>query len=716
MRILLLNMFLVSYVLFPGRLTYAQDSSADDKPESILVIGKREGSDGLDLKKTSQTGSRLGIPLRETPASVEIIDQNKMLERGQGTLLEAVENAAGMSGGNPPGAPTIFSTRGFSGDSVSILYNGVRIANPGMSTSPGDTWNLEQIEILKGPASVLHGYGAVGGAVNYISKRAKPSPQQFEGLLTVGSWNKVRLGLGTGGPLSDDFYYRMDVSQQTADTFVDNAPYRYQAASASFLYNWSDSWSFGLDIEVTHNDISSYFGTPLVNRDLDKRFFFKNYNVKDDKTLIDANWLRFYADWKASSDLTFKNMVYRYKANRHWKNVEYYSYDPAQDQVLASDLIEIKHDQTLIGNQLTMTLKQRPFGLDNSFLVGIDVSQNTFTHTNNSGYGGSFSFDPDTPQAMTFDDSRQQLTLPKRQTVDQHTALFVEDRLIFNPAFQLVLGARSDTTQLRSKRLNLDTDLQGQTLGTLEPSFTKNLQGTTGRIGVVSEVSSNTFLFAQHTTAESSPVSLVNLAKRSEDFKMEKSRQFELGIKQALNLGLDYTFSLYQISRQNLFTRDPKDPSRTEQIGQQSSQGAELALSWRPLRTLTWEGNISLLKAKFDTFYSQENNVPISYRGKKPSNVPEKVFNSSLDYHWKQLAILFGVRYISERQADFSNSFSYPAYTLVHSALTYKFESSEISLLGKNLTDKRYIQWGDGGDMALLGQPLSWEISLHTSL
>ncbi len=713
-----LKMLALIFSIFIADEAWAQ-SVPDETPqvdESLTVTGSKVKSEKLDQSKASVSGSRLGLQLKETPATFEILEHDEILKRGYGSLLEAVESGNGMSGGNPPGAPTVFSTRGFSGDSVSILYNGIRIANPGMSTSPGDTWNLQSIEILKGPASVLHGYGAVGGAVNYISKRPNQEYQQFEGLLAIGSWNKLRVGAGSGGPITDSLSYRVDLSQQNADTYVDDAPYQYQAASTAFLYQLNDEWTLGLEAEVNRNDISSYFGSPLRDNRLDERFLFNNYNVEDNKTLIDAQWLRLKTEWNPSPHFRLQNLAYRYAADRHWKNVEYYSYDATQDKVLASDLIEIKHDQELIGDQLMMTIQHNPFDLANSFLLGLDVSRNNFTHINNSGYSGTFVLNPDNPESVSFESARQELTLPKRNTVDQHTAIFLENRLVVAPELQIVLGARSDSTRIRSKNLNPHTGIDGQPLNALEPGFTKTLEGITGRFGLVSEIIPNLHLFAQHTTAESSPVSLVTLAKRSEDFKLEKSRQSELGIKQSLWKGFDATWSVYQITKQNLVTRDPKDPTRNEQIGQQSSAGMELSWTLRPSRSWLWQGNIAILKASFDRFYAESQGLPVSYKGKKPTHVPEQVVSTWVDYEQGPFATQMGLRYVGERQADNLNSFAYSAYTLLHGALAYRTGNYEVALRGKNLSDQRYIQWGDGGDMALVGEPRSWELSLHTSL
>ena len=93
-----------------------------------------------------------------------------------------------------------------------------------MSTRPANTWNLEKIEILKGPASVLHGEGAVGGAINFVTKKPKHGRPSHEFLLGLGSFETRRVGLGSGGSVTKNTSYRIDGSWQESDGWVDRTP------------------------------------------------------------------------------------------------------------------------------------------------------------------------------------------------------------------------------------------------------------------------------------------------------------------------------------------------------------------------------------------------------------------------------------------------------------------------------------------------------------
>jgi iron complex outermembrane recepter protein len=110
--------------------------------------------------------------------------------------------------------------RGFSQGQVRLLFDGLVLGPTGFVTRPRDSWNLDRIEILKGPASVLYGEGAVAGAVNLVTKRPLRGASGSEAFLSYGSFNTLRAGVGSGGTLgTDNLYYRVDLSYQNADSF-----------------------------------------------------------------------------------------------------------------------------------------------------------------------------------------------------------------------------------------------------------------------------------------------------------------------------------------------------------------------------------------------------------------------------------------------------------------------------------------------------------------
>ena len=183
-------------------LSTAEEGKMENREEvqvpQITVVGSpiaRQGTGTLHLDQSSPSASRLGLSIREIPASVDIVDQTLLQERGLRTISEAVEGATGVTVGDSPGNPANFSLRGFTNNQIRLLYDGLMIGPASMISRPRDTWNLERIEILKGPASVLYGEGALGGAINFVTKRPMRRDQvTVDALLSYGTFNTLRAG------------------------------------------------------------------------------------------------------------------------------------------------------------------------------------------------------------------------------------------------------------------------------------------------------------------------------------------------------------------------------------------------------------------------------------------------------------------------------------------------------------------------------------------
>src|SRR6266851_3937265 len=156
----------------------------------------------LNLTGPASSGSRLNLTRLQTPASVEVITAETIAERGQHNVLDAVtQNATGFTASPAPGNGSLaFNTRGFSGNgTVMTLYDGTRLyVGAGTLTFPFDTWSAQRIEVLRGPASVMYGEGAIGGAINVISKMPLTTPRN-EGEISLDTNLTRRLAVDSGG-------------------------------------------------------------------------------------------------------------------------------------------------------------------------------------------------------------------------------------------------------------------------------------------------------------------------------------------------------------------------------------------------------------------------------------------------------------------------------------------------------------------------------------
>ena len=107
----------------------------------------------------------------QTPATVDIVGQQTIQDQGYRTTTDTAQGAVGVLAGDAGGAPANFSMRGFSFGEVNILYNGIWTGPSDITARWMGTANLEQVEFLKGPSSLMSGLNAIGGSVNYVSRQ-----------------------------------------------------------------------------------------------------------------------------------------------------------------------------------------------------------------------------------------------------------------------------------------------------------------------------------------------------------------------------------------------------------------------------------------------------------------------------------------------------------------------------------------------------------------
>ena len=235
--------FLVSIISALPFSAYASSTTPTEKTniEEVEVLGSTDRHS--PLQTPSSTGSRLGLTIIETPASVNIIDRATMRERGFTTTLQALDSVVGMQSGQCFGL-VCFSTRGFAGTtSLPFLFNGNRY--PGLAMSPRSTFNYERIEVIKGPSSVLHGFGATTGAVNYVTKKAD-GREETEIEVTAGSSDTYSIGLGKGGLLDEQTAYRIDGhfvnGNQGSYGYVDRSAYEDYHLSGEISHIFSENF------------------------------------------------------------------------------------------------------------------------------------------------------------------------------------------------------------------------------------------------------------------------------------------------------------------------------------------------------------------------------------------------------------------------------------------------------------------------------------------
>ncbi len=715
--------------LYSPLAAYADDAPP---PMQVVVIDSARVQAGSD---STALGSRLDLTLRETPASVEVIDRALIEVRGARSLDEAVRGAVGVTQGGNATSPSQTSSRGFSAGFVSYLYDGSRIAVPTMSARTQDTWNFERIEVLKGPASLMSGDGAIGGAINFVTKRPDRAQASSEAMLSYGSFNTWRMGAGINRPLGDAHALRIDYSHQQSDGFIDRNKQRYDSLTLATTSALTRDITLDLSLDLLSDNVNSYQGSPLVPRALatdpigavsdsggrviDRRLAFKNYNVDDAVMESESAWARARLTWKLAPDWTLRNELSYYTADRSWRNAE--SYTVSAPRQVVRDLVGVTHDHQVFGNRLDLSYTGKLAGMKHRFAAGAEYSKTRFATQRSFSNGGAaanaaLAVDLFDPAYGTFEALSANSALytgagnrSNFSTSIPTASLYLEDALWVTDKWTIVAGLRQDRVKLARRTADLNTGVATAYAQTYDP---RSL-----RIGTVYAVDKDLSVYAQHTNA-SAPVgsgNLLLLSAANAAFELSKGTQSEIGIKQSLFGGsVDYTLAFYKIGLDNILSRDAAVPTLTVNSGKQSSRGVELAASWRPARQVSINGNVAVLDAQFDQLLEAGN---VSRAGKLPPNVARKTGNLWVDYKMDQLPLKVGaaLNYTGDRFTNNANTIRMNAFTTADVYASWRLGSGDLTLRVRNLGDKLYAGWSGANvnSQVILGAPRSADLTYH---
>ncbi|MGU3628861.1 TonB-dependent receptor [Comamonas sp. C24C] len=654
-------------------------AQADVTLDTVTV----HSSGNTSLERAVSTGSRLDLSARDTPASVEVTTREQLEARGDTTLVDAITRSTGITSlGHPGNSGSSLSARGFT-DTTSVmrLYDGTRQYGGVGVSFPFDTWSIERIEVLRGPASVIYGDGAIGGVVNVIPKKPARGPVQNEIQATAGTNGRRALAFGSGGAINDQWSYRLDVSGDQSQGWVDRGDSSNRTVSGALRWDVTPDLNLQLSHAQGRQKPMRYFGTPLINGVQDPAIRERNYNVADSRIQYKDRWTELLAQWAPSSKVVVRSKLYHIGSDRYWRNAEAYRYNTVTGLIDRSDNTEIGHDQTQTGNTTDVSFSGSLFGRANQLSLGFDVNRASFQHTNNTYTGSSGSVDPYNPAPGNYNSSVP--FIPRYQNKAEQYALFAEDRLELTDRWSVVAGARFD-----------HTDLSRQDLVAGNQAFKRSYSNTGWRLGTVYKLNPDLSLYAQASRAADPVSGLLLLSAANSTFDVSTGKQFEIGVKQSFWEGKgDWTLAAYSITKNNLLTRDPANPALRVQVGERSSRGIEGTLSMPLGKTVQIDANISLLRARYDDFSESAGGVTVSRNGNVPTDVPERVANVWVS--WKLVpdwTLSGGLRHVGKRYADNANTLKLPAYTTADLALQWKAtKATTLTVRGFNLFDKHYF-------------------------
>lgn len=657
----------------------AQSSAEGDQPIELVVTGEQ---DQYQVPNAS-TATKTDIPIRDIPGSIQVIPRQVLEDQKITRVRDAVQNVSGVTPGGYGSQSYVgdsFILRGFdNGRSGATFINGFKRYIGAGYNEILDVANVEQIEILKGPASVLYGQGEPGGIVNITTKQPQSTPYyNFEG--TIGNFDFYRPTLDISGPVNTDktIRYRLNAAYQNLGSFVDfvNTESEFVAPIISFDIGKNTS----LTLEGQYSNLSkvSFLGLPasgtIVDNPLGKlprSRFLGDPNLKALDEWIGIGYRlqhKFSDNWSIRNGFTatFNNNDRGFTFgfglepdNRTFNRFGSSLKTNTQSYFLQTDVL---------GKIQTGSIKQ-------DLLFGVDLgwtNYNLKAFTASAGIPAIDIFDP-VYQPIRYDqfDSTESAS-------NNLVGVYAQDLISIGDHLKILLGGRFDfaAASYENSTGSISNDRE-------DTAFSP-------RVGVVYQLVPSVSLYASWSRSFQ-PSDASSRNPNNETFKPTEGEQFEGGVKaEFLNGKLFATLAAYQITKQNIVTADPNNPTFSIQIGEQRSRGIEFDLTGRVLPGLNIIASYSYINAEI----TRDNN---GNQGNQPDNVPRNSASLWATYEiqqgdFKGLGFGSGVFFVGDRKGDLANTLSVPSYLRTDAAIFYRRDNWRAALNFKNLFDVNYIE------------------------
>lgn len=655
----------------------------------------------------------MGNPNRQRPASTKftrelvdtaqtlsIIPESLIEQRAATTLRDVLRNVSGISmqageGGTPAGDQ--LSIRGFSAR-TDIFVDNVR----DFGGYTRDPFNLEQVEVVKGPSSDYSGRGSTGGSINLVSK----SPRMEESTstsLSLGSDSYSRLSLDTNHVLDalpdaaarlNLFYHKQDIGGRDV---VSNERFGL-APSLRLGIDTATEVTFSL-FHMQQDNIPDY-GIPWVPAanlpladyangappvDFANWYGLKQRDFEDIATSLATVSI----ERQLTNTAVLQNVTRWGRTSRDSMITAPRFVSNTSTDIRRNDEKYRDQEDDIISNQtnLNWTVNQGS-SLENRILLGMEISKEDETRYTQVLTGSDSEptdlFNPD-PVAAYRENYQRTGTA---STADSASfAVYASDSLQLSERWQLNAGLRWD-------RFALAYTPDG------EPQLERTDRMLSYRAGVVFKPAANGSVYLGYgtsfnPTAEALSISTSSRQPGIADLDPEENCTLEFGTKWELfGRRALLTAAIFNTEKTNARTQDPEDPNDLLVLnGEQRVRGFEAGLAGKPTDRLSLYAGYTLLDTEIT------RSLDLSEVGNELSNSPRHSFNLWGNYDLtSRLQIGFGAQYADTRWNSVSNERQAPDYTVYEAALTYiASEQLNFRLNVQNLTDERYIDYVGGG-------------------
>lgn len=636
--------------------------------------------------------SKLPITLLENPQNIQVVPRSLIDDQGALKLNDIIGNVAGVVTGGYYENWDYFRIRGFAAD-FNTYIDGLRGGN-GMGE---ETFGLEQVEIIKGPASSLFGGGPLGGLVNLVSKH--PRSETFTEIeFTAGDFDYRAFTLDTNAPLgSPNLLFRLPVLIANQDSFIDVAEKQTLFLAPTLTWKISTATSLTLlgkykEIDLVHAMPLPAAGTVLPNPNGSIPPGVFNGEPGSNHAYENSGQIGYELVHRFNDVLTLRQNARYDRFVQGWRDMLYPSYLDADNRTLYRYPYNYWQDWHDFAVDTRLEAAFAAGGVAHQLIAGVDQFRKHYSaRFQTIDFGdpvGYIGIDLYHPVYGTPIPAYQPIGTSEEKTLN--TGVYLHDHVKLGRGVTVTAGGRHDFARGG---------------GTKFEEFTPS-------VGATWELHPQTVLYANYSESFNAQGTwMTTVAGTPVDPETGDNR--ELGLKRSAADGrLTATLAVFQLTRQNVATPDLANPGYYLVTGGQRSRGVEFDGRFSPFAG--WE--ITAAYAYTDARITRDNALPV---GARTTGVPYHTVNFWTKYRFQEgpfegFGAGAGFRYYSAQSGDETHAtfFELPPYALVDFALYYERGPFTAQLNIKNAFDRDHYSGAYDSLYVLPGEPRSLRASV----
>ncbi|HEX6411206.1 MAG TPA: TonB-dependent siderophore receptor [Sphingomicrobium sp.] len=629
--------------------TAAASAVAGTSAEQTIVVTGQRGEYGA---KSTTTATRTNTDIRNIPQALTIISEKQIEDQAIRSVAELLTFVPGATPGTGESNRDQFILRG-NNTTADFFIDGVRDD----VQYHRDFYNVDRVEVIKGPNAMIFGRGGGGGVVNRVTKRASFGEYR-EALTSTDSFGGIRLTGDFDQGLGQGVGFRLTGLYENADSFRRHVDLKRYGVNPTFGFQAGANTRIDVGYEYFHDRRTADRGVPAVGsrplKGFDKTFFG---DPDDSYAKVNANIGTLAIEHEFADGLTLRNRTLFGDYDKFYQNVFPNSLNSATG-VVTLGAYNSRNDRRNLFSQTDVVWESRLGGIDQTLLFGFEVGRQKSRNHRQSGTflnGATTPLDQATvDKDVTFASSSSDANNRTEATV---AAIYVQDQIRPTDWLEIVAGVRFDSFKL---------DVNNLSAGSADFSRKDNLWSP--RLGLILKPRDNLSLYAGYSRSylPQSGDQFGSLNGTTVDLEPERFDNYEIGAKWEPIDGLLATAAVYKLDRTNTRATDPLT-NQTVLTGAQRSKGLELGLErsisdrWQISAGYAWQ------KAEIT------KTTTAAPAGREVPLVPRHSFSLWNRYDVSNaFGVGLGVIARSKSYASISNNVKLPSYARVDAAAYYK--------------------------------------------